>query len=57
MTASLCLDNFLTPGWYLTNVADHYFENGGIYEKQTLVMSWVGQTKEILFNLVIYRSL
>lgn len=37
--------------------ADHYFEKTQVYNKQELVISWVGQTEEILFNQVTYGGL
>ena len=36
---------------------DHYFEKTQVYDKQDVVILWVGQIDEILFNFVIYESL
>ena len=35
---------------------DHYFEKTQIYDKEDLVLFWVGQIDEILFNFVIYEN-
>lgn len=36
---------------------DHYFEKTKVYDKQDLVIFWVDQIDEILFNFVTYESL